>query len=296
MLSIISLFLFLGSFFFNRHLIYASETEIYAQSLEIGISQASLFKPLDKLYIDTSTRPKLITIKGSDFSLEFLTMSKTVEEAIISQRIDFDQNDISSPSPEDPILADMTISITYVDKEIVEEAVELPFTTTYTVANDLYVGQKEVTQAGVMGIQKNIYEITTHDGQEAKKELIDSYIEKDPIEEIIAKGTKLGGTSSCQSWDTVIDNMTEDPTERYWMKSVMRCESNCNETAVSGTGAYKGLFQFSSSTFSGWGGQDIFNGTQQIALTLKLFRLGYQSKWPACSKQAYSNMPDFSIE
>lgn len=296
LLSIISFSFFLGSLFFGQHLLYASDNETYAQSFKVGISHTSLFKPLDGVYIDTSSRPKLVTIKGSNFSTKFLTVSKTVRDAITLQGIPFDQNDISSPNPDEPILTDMTITITYVDKEIVEEAVALPFMTTYTIANDIYVGQTKLTQPGVMGIQKNIYEVTTHDGQEAKKELIDSYIEKDPIEEIIAKGTKLNGTSTCQSWDNVIDNMTDDPIERYWMKSVMRCESHCNEKVVSEIGAYKGLYQFNSSTFTSWGGQDIFDGTEQISLTLKLFRLGYQLKWPVCSRQAYSTMPDFSNE
>ncbi len=70
----------------------------------------------------------------------------------------------------------------------------------------------------------------------------------------------------------------------------MYCESNGNPNAQSPKGTYKGLFQYSQSTFnsfsvsSGLSGADIWNADHQIHTTTWAFANGKESHWPHCSK------------
>jgi hypothetical protein len=69
----------------------------------------------------------------------------------------------------------------------------------------------------------------------------------------------------------------------------MYCESNGDPNAQSPKGTYKGLFQYSQSTFnsfsvsSGLSGADIWNADHQIHTTAWAFANGKSSHWPHCS-------------
>ena len=63
-----------------------------------------------------------------------------------------------------------------------------------------------------------------------------------------------------------------------------RCESGCRANAVSSTGRYKGVFQYSDSTWNSNCTGDIFDYKAQTDCTKRLIEEGQIGKWPHCGR------------
>lgn len=74
-----------------------------------------------------------------------------------------------------------------------------------------------------------------------------------------------------------------------WAYYVARCESNFNPNAVSSTGKYKGVFQYSDETFRSNCTGNIFDYKAQIDCTYKLYLRGELTRWPVCNSK-YQNL------
>lgn len=72
---------------------------------------------------------------------------------------------------------------------------------------------------------------------------------------------------------------------RAHLRSIARCESHGDERAVSAGGQYRGLLQFSYSTWASVGGRgDPAAATrwEQWARGVRLYRIGGPGHWPVC--------------
>jgi len=298
-----SIFLFLVTLLSFGIVSILLQTHIYAGDLSLQNTD-SLYKygyNIDNSSLLLSTnlnsnlfRPNYLHIYGEDFDYAFFSHATTVDEALTEISITFDDDDIFLPARTDKIVGDMWIKYTKVDNEFEEVKINLPFKTTYTTDNNLPIGQKNIIINGQVGEQIDTYKIVYQNGIQTDKIKISSTISKNPVDEVIAQGAKLVSTKSCLEWDSVIDSYTTNETERFWLKSVMRCESGCNENNVSSSGVYKGLFQYNESTFNSGGGGNIFDGAQQIEQTLRRYRAGQLTKWPVCNKKAQAIMTVFT--
>lgn len=65
----------------------------------------------------------------------------------------------------------------------------IPFTTTTIDDPALDAGQTKVTVAGVNGIRTKTYKVTLTDGKETNRELIKDEITRQPVAQVVAKGT-----------------------------------------------------------------------------------------------------------
>ena len=91
-------------------------------------------------------------------------------------------------------------------------------------------------------------------------------------------------TSTCEDWGKIIDTNTENDQTRTWMKRVMFCESTCREKVSSPSGTYKGLYQYEDRTWNANCEGSIWNGTDQILCTIRLYEKGETWRWPVCGK------------
>lgn len=91
-------------------------------------------------------------------------------------------------------------------------------------------------------------------------------------------------TATCEDWGKIIDANTENEQTRTWTKKVMFCESTCREKVSSPSGTYKGLYQYEDRTWNANCSGDIWNGTDQILCTIKLYERGETWRWPNCGK------------
>jgi len=249
---------------------------------------------LTKEFESNLFRPNYLHIYGEDFDYSFFSYATTIKEVVNESKLEFDftfdKDDLFSPNLNEKVIGDMWIKYTKIDNKFEEVKTDIPYKTICTTDINSPVGQQNILIAGKLGEYKETYKITFEDGIKTNREKIGSEISKLQIDQIITKGTKLVQTKECIIWDKVIDNYTSDSAERYWLKSVMRCESGCNERNISPSGVYKGLFQYDTSTFNNGGGGDIFNGSQQIEQTLRRYRAGQLTKWPACNAKVQQTL------
>lgn len=57
--------------------------------------------------------------------------------------------------------------------------------------SNLEYGKTEVRTVGKKGVKAHVYEVTYVDGKEESRKQIDEYVEKEPVAEVVAKGTKI---------------------------------------------------------------------------------------------------------
>lgn len=241
--------------------------------------------------IDT---PKLVFVKQQDQQISHLTTATNIGEVLSEISFTVDEDDIVTPARDSQLSSNLNIEIIKVDNEFENIAIDLPFGSQCTLDNTLEVGKSKVVTPGTYGLRTEVYKITYNNGVKVDTQLVSNNIDRAPQDEVVAKGTKFSTTGKCATWDAVIDEMTTDEVERFWLKYVMRCESGCNDKSVSSSGAYRGLFQYDNKTFyDGGDGNDIFDGREQISQTLYRYRLGQQKKWPVCSAKAVRSTPDF---
>lgn len=82
----------------------------------------------------------------------------------------------------------------YVTVVVVEESLkeeEIAYETEVKESESMYKGDEEVTQEGENGTAKKQYQITKVNGVKVKEEVINEEVTKEPVKEIIVKGTKV---------------------------------------------------------------------------------------------------------
>ena len=141
--------------------------------------------------------PVSLTADGSTATV--YTSADTVGKMLEEQKITLGEQDRIEPAVDTAIEADMEIVIQRVEvkEETVTEAVEYDTETEKT--SDLASGKTEVKQEGVDGEKEVVYKVTYVDGEEESRETVSETVTKEPVTEIILKGTKKSSKSSSSS-------------------------------------------------------------------------------------------------
>jgi resuscitation-promoting factor RpfB len=155
----------------------------------------------EKLLVGTDIiihRAKTVSIASDGGTREWQTLSGTVEEALTDAGIALDEDDIVKPEREEAVHDGMKISVIRV--EIREESVEkaVAFDKTANEDDTLSWRKTIVTQKGENGIDRLTYRVSSHDGKEVSRKLIQTERIKDPVTEITTQGTyvKVGKSHS----------------------------------------------------------------------------------------------------
>lgn len=121
----------------------------------------------------------------------FKTLKRTVGEALADCGVKVNDVDIVTPVAEMTIGDDMNIVVQRVTskQETVEEKV--PFKTKKKEDSSINEGTSKVVTKGVEGVDKVTYEITYIDGKESSKKEVSRTTVKKPVDEVVAKGTKI---------------------------------------------------------------------------------------------------------
>lgn len=86
------------------------------------------------------------------------------------------------------------ISVVTVEEKTEEIAVPISFETTYTEDASLITGETKVVQSGANGEKLITQRVVFRDGVETSRETLSEEITKEPVKQIIAKGTKVIAT------------------------------------------------------------------------------------------------------
>jgi len=136
--------------------------------------------------------PMNVVVDGGEQTVR--TQATTVGQALEESTLVIDEDDIVKPSRDTFAESDMRVVIIRV--QIEEVSVEKPIAFEKKMNEDDTLSWRKniVTQKGENGIQKLTYRVSTYDGKEVNRKLLDTEVLKEPTPQISTQGTyvKLG--------------------------------------------------------------------------------------------------------
>lgn len=188
--------------FINEQGISVSDNDSITPSVEAKIFSGSRIIIL---------RAKKITITADGEEIESYTLHKIIKNAILENSLVLSDVDIVHPSRSSLVHNGIEIKITRVNIEEKIVKKDIDFKIISKEDNKLGWRDKKIEQKGEKGIREIKYEITYHNGKEINREILESNIIKEPINEVVIQGTyvKLGkahkGDASyyASSWGTM---------------------------------------------------------------------------------------------
>lgn len=131
-----------------------------------------------------------IKILKGEQTINSFSYENTVKEALDEHGINYDEDDIISPELDSKILANMTIKVDKVEEKTVIEYNKIPYQSIIKYNKNFYIDTKKEVQKGEEGIvevQKNQKFIN---GKLDSEFIIREITKKEPINQIIEKGSK----------------------------------------------------------------------------------------------------------
>lgn len=221
----------------------------------------------------------LLKVDGVQGSLYF-DGPTTVHDALDEFGIELGETDelVIEAGPSGEVL----VTITRIEIFERTETEEISFESETRNNSSMYTGESKVVQAGEAGERTFVYEVTTVNGEEVEAIELSNEVTKDPVTRIVEQGTKArpapaassgggggGGTVSGDVWSRLA-----------------QCESGGNPRAVSPSGTYHGLYQFSVATWQSVGGSGLPSQASPAEQTQRAQALQARSgwgQWPHCS-------------
>ena len=240
--------------------------------------------PLDGFRLTVRT-PKEVVVRVGTTEKKVTTTAATVKDALFAARVTLDADDRVSAPQATPVTDGMILRVTRISTERTTETVAVPFATERRTDASLYKGETKTLRAGKAGSARRTVEVVRADGKVESRKVLSSTTLTAPVPRILAVGTKArpAQTSSARRSTGGADSLN-------W-PALARCESGGNPRAVSPGGTYRGLYQFSMSTWRSVGGQgDPIDNTasEQTYRAKVLYNRSGAGQWPHCGKYLFT--------
>lgn len=237
----------------------------------------------------TVTTPKDITILVDGAEKPVTTSEPTVGEALAAAGVVVGPQDrLSKYTAEAPVDGER-IRVVRLRTERATERVEVPFSTERRNDATLVKGTTKTLQAGKAGVIERTVENVLADGRVEKRTVLSSRTLSAPVTRIVAVGTKARPAPAPQQ--SSASRSTGGNADSLNWPALARCESGGNPRAVSSTGKYRGLYQFSMTTWRSVGGQGdpIDNSAGEQTYRAKvLYNKAGAGQWPHCGKNLFT--------
>jgi len=176
------------------------------------------------------------------------TTAATAGDLLAEQGIALSATDRTSLYATQPLLGGMVLRVTRVQVDEVTEVQTLDYETVETEDAEALEGDRTVTQKGVEGARTTTWRVTVTDGVETGREQVSSRVTEQPVEEQVSVGTKPKPepAPAAAGAPATADGLN-------WA-ALAKCESGGRANAVSSSGTYRGMYQFSRQTWAGVGG------------------------------------------
>jgi uncharacterized protein YabE (DUF348 family) len=171
------------------------------------------------------------------------TTAATAGDLLAEQGIALSPTDRTSLYPQQPLLDAMVLRVTRILVSEVTEVAAVDYQTVETTDPEAFVGDRTVTQEGVAGEWTITWRVTLTDGVETGRVRIDSVVTRPAVDELVSVGAKEKPAS-----DAVVS------ADGLNWAALAQCESGGRPDAVSASGKYRGMYQFSTTTWAGVGG------------------------------------------
>lgn len=165
------------------------------------------------------------------------TQSKTVGDLLKEKKISLAANDQVLPAVATAITPNMQIFIAREGTKLSSEtqAIAMPVQTVYD--NSLAYGTKAVRQQGTAGSQVVTYQIKLENGKEIGRDIVQTVVTQDPVTQIVAIGTNLGGVKGDMAAAGIA------VSDYTYVDYIVTKESNWNPSARNASSGAYGLCQ-----------------------------------------------------
>jgi uncharacterized protein YabE (DUF348 family) len=229
--------------------------------------------PLDGMSLQVIT-PKDVVLVADGQERVVTTTAATAGDLLAEEGIALGGVDHASVDLGQPLADQMRLQVFRVEVKDVTETVAVPHEVVETQDPAAFVGDKKVTTEGVDGEKTITYRVTITDGVETARETVTTTVGRKPVAEQVAVGTKARPVNSPEA-----DGLN-------W-GALAACESGGRPNAVSGTGKYHGLYQFSVATWQAVGGTGLPSQASPDEQTYRaqlLYNRSGAGQWPHCGK------------
>ncbi|WP_369131756.1 ubiquitin-like domain-containing protein [Modestobacter sp. I12A-02662] len=249
-----------------------------AEDLVLSASRAERL-PLDGMDLAITTS-KDVTLVADGQQRVVTTTAATAGDLLAEQGIALSETDRTSLYPAQPLLDQMVLQVTRVQVADVPEVQSVDYRTVETPDPNAFVGTRTVTQKGVEGEQTVTWRITVTDGVETGREQVGTAVTTPPVEEHVTVGTKEkpAAPAAVVSADGL-----------NWA-ALAKCESGGRPDAVSASGTYRGMYQFSRSTWAAVGGSGdpaAASADEQTMRAQMLYARSGAGQWPHCGSRLF---------
>ncbi|WNV76386.1 resuscitation-promoting factor [Geodermatophilus sp. DSM 44513] len=247
-----------------------------AEDLVVSASRSERL-PLDGMALSIST-PKDVTLVVDGQQRVVTTTAATASDLLAEQGVALGPADRTSLYPDQALLSQMRLQVFRVQVSEVPVASPLEHGTVETGDPTAFAGDDTVTQEGVVGEQVTTFRVTVTDGVETGREQLATTVTRAPVDELVTVGTKPRPAAS-SAVPATADGLD-------WA-ALARCESGGRPDAVSGTGKYRGMYQFSQSTWNAVGGSGdpaAASAEEQTKRAQMLYARSGAGQWPHCGK------------
>ena len=260
--------------------------------------------PLDGLALELRM-PKNITVLVDGKTLAVVTTAVDVEDLLAEQEITLAATDTTSMYLDQPLLNAMTLSVTRIRFEQVQQTRPIAHRTVEQPDAGLFDDESEVRQEGVDGAEVVTFKVTKTNGVETARTEISAKVTKAAVDRVVAVGTKDRPQPQPQQQQQQQQpqpspapsggggGSTPPPSSSglNW-DALANCESGGNWAINTGNGYYGGL-QFDKGTWDAYGGQQYADyphqasRSEQIAVGERLYADRGDSPWPSCGYHLY---------
>ncbi|MFP5218244.1 MAG: ubiquitin-like domain-containing protein [Actinomycetes bacterium] len=244
--------------------------------------------PLSGLSLDIRT-PKDVTIVADNVTRPLTSAAPNVGAAVAEAGIVLGEQDRLTPGADAPLTPGLSIVVQRVRVDQVTEEVAIPAPVEKREDAQLAEGTTKVVQKGAAGLARRTVAVTWVDGVVESRNVVGEERLREPVTRVIAVGTKPV-TSSSGTTSSGPRQSTGDVDSLNW-GALANCESGGNPRAVSPTGKYRGLYQFSMATWQSVGGQGdpIDNSAGEQTYRAKvLYKRSGAGQWPHCGKYLFT--------
>lgn len=158
----------------------------------------------DKMHIRV-TRVMKVRITADGETREVETSAQTVEDVLKKFQVELDEDDRVEPEAKTKVAEGMEITVRRVEVKEEVKTEEVPFETQYQDTDSLYEGETQVKTQGVAGEKEVTYQVTFVDGKEESREAASEKVTKEPVAEVVLRGTAEREQSGAGGSGTFVD-------------------------------------------------------------------------------------------
>ncbi len=242
---------------------------------------ASRSLPIGRQGLSLAVRtPQRVTVLADGHRTVLTTTAPTVRDLLTQIHLRLGRTDtVSVPLTYYP--SDGTVvRVTRVSRSLVTADEAIGFRTITRSTSSMYQGQSTVADEGSPGLQQVVWQVVWRNGKVASRRQLSSRTLVPPHPRLVYDGTRQAPVTS----------HAPSPDGLNWA-ALANCESGGDPRSVSPGGTYRGLYQFSMSTWQSVGGSgDPVNASpsEQTYRAQLLYQRAGTSSWPVCGQFLHS--------